>query len=78
MQPQAFFSTTFFSFGENGGDWKFSKRLWIYWLFAIPATALVAVTWLLWLRGIVQKFWARFVEKIRRAKPEKPKEDSPA
>lgn len=46
-QLQAFFSTTFFNFGENG--WIASNRLWIYWVITVPATVVVVIAWYLWL-----------------------------
>lgn len=54
-QLQAFFSTTFFSFGEKG--WKASDRLWIYWVITVPATVVVVIAWNLWLaHSRVQNF----------------------
>jgi hypothetical protein len=54
-QLQAFFSTTFFTVGENG--WKASNRLWIYWVITVPATIVVVIIWNIWLAySRLQKF----------------------
>jgi hypothetical protein len=54
-QLQAFFSTTFFTFGEEG--WQTSNRLWIYWVITVPATVIVVIIWNLWLaHSRVQKY----------------------
>jgi len=54
-QLQAFFSTTFFNFGEN--EWMASDRLWIYWAITVPATIVVVIAWYLWLvHSRVQNF----------------------
>lgn len=45
---QALFSTTFFTFGENG-SWEVSSMLWIYWATTVPATIVIVFlsrTWL--------------------------------
>jgi hypothetical protein len=46
-QLQALFSTTFFTFGENG--WKASHRFWIYWVITVPVTIVVVAVWNIWL-----------------------------
>jgi hypothetical protein len=46
-QLQALFSTTFFTFGDNG--WKASNRFWIYWVIAVPVTIVVVFVWSVWL-----------------------------
>jgi hypothetical protein len=46
-QLQALFSTTFFTFGENG--WMVSHRFWIYWAITVPVTIVVVVVWSIWL-----------------------------
>jgi hypothetical protein len=47
-QLQAFFSTTFFTFGVNG--WEASNRLWIYWVITVPTTIVVVIVWNIWLK----------------------------
>lgn len=47
-QRQALFSTTFFTYGENG-NWEVSDDLWIYWATTVPATVAVVVFWRVWL-----------------------------
>ncbi|KAK2731030.1 hypothetical protein FQN57_003711 [Myotisia sp. PD_48] len=42
----AFFSTTFFTFGEK--EWGVSNKLWIYWGTTVPSTILVAGICVLW------------------------------
>ncbi|OKL61209.1 hypothetical protein UA08_03621 [Talaromyces atroroseus] len=39
----SFFSTTFFTFGEEG--LQASKQMWLYWVVTIPSTLLVVVFW---------------------------------
>jgi hypothetical protein len=46
-QLQAFFSTTFFTFGNDG--WEASNRLWIYWVITVPTTIVVVIVWNIWL-----------------------------
>jgi hypothetical protein len=46
-QLQSFFSTTFFTFGEEG--WIVSNRLWVYWVITVPATIVVVIIWNVWL-----------------------------
>jgi hypothetical protein len=46
---QSFFSTTFFSFGEEG--LQASKQMWLYWVVTIPSTLLVVVFWRLLLHS---------------------------
>ena len=50
----ALFSTTFFNFtpaSDNGPErWVMSQSFWVYWVFAIPLTLMVAGIWLLWHR----------------------------
>ncbi|EHK22089.1 uncharacterized protein TRIVIDRAFT_222470 [Trichoderma virens Gv29-8] len=43
----ALFSTTFFSFAEDG--WQFSNKFWIYWAIVIPLTIFMLFVWW-WLR----------------------------
>ncbi|KAH7559372.1 hypothetical protein BM1_04309 [Bipolaris maydis] len=45
----ALFSTTFFSFEENG--WQFSPMFWIYWVIVIPLTITVVLGWWWWIGG---------------------------
>lgn len=57
---QALFSTTFFSFAENG--WQFSHSFWIYWTVTIPITLAVVFVWWLWLGGsytTIRNKWLR-------------------
>ncbi|KAI5464687.1 hypothetical protein BGZ63DRAFT_378374 [Mariannaea sp. PMI_226] len=46
----AFFSTTFFNFGDDG-KWKVSKSIWIYVVVTIPVTVVSVRLWQLWLSG---------------------------
>ncbi|KAH0536329.1 hypothetical protein FGG08_006783 [Glutinoglossum americanum] len=62
----AFFSTTFFTFGDNSP--KASKQLWVYWAITIPSTLLVIVIWRLWLRGSLNLAWKMFFVRRRLAK----------
>jgi hypothetical protein len=75
MQSQAFFSTTFFAFGDDG--WKSSDQLWLYWVITIVSTILVLVVWSLWLRGKIQPLFAPHAWKrlLERVSPEKSKEN---
>src|SRR5271156_1942463 len=53
-QLQALFSTTFFTFSENG--WQTSHRFWIYWVITVPVTIVVLVLWNIWLaHGQIRK-----------------------
>jgi len=54
----AFFSTNFFDYSDN--DWKISKKLWVYWIITIPATALIILVWRVWLSLPVQSFLEAF------------------
>jgi hypothetical protein len=78
MQSQAFFSTTFFTFSNNG--WESSNQLWLYWVVTILSTLLVLVVWSLWLRGKIQPLFAPHAWKrlMQRISPEKPKENGAA
>ncbi|EED21923.1 conserved hypothetical protein [Talaromyces stipitatus ATCC 10500] len=40
---QSFFSTTFFSFGEDG--LQVSKQMWLYWAVTIPSTLIIMIVW---------------------------------
>jgi len=46
---QALFSTTFFTFNEDNGEWQMSNKLWIYFAVTIPATAAILVVWYFWM-----------------------------
>jgi hypothetical protein len=72
MQSQAFFSTTFFSFGDDG--WKASKQIWVYWVITIPSTLLVLVIWGLWIQYPDQTLltfdsWKKWFKRRGTAKP---------
>lgn len=72
MQSQAFFSTTFFTFGDDG--WKASNRVWIYWAVTIPSTILVLIIWGLWLYGPVLAYfishsWKKLPKRTPRVEP---------
>ncbi|KAK0622373.1 hypothetical protein B0T14DRAFT_563830 [Immersiella caudata] len=41
------FSTTFFSFGDDN-TWQVSRKLWVYWVTAIPSTIVIVLAWGLW------------------------------
>ncbi|KAL2257677.1 hypothetical protein VTK26DRAFT_9320 [Humicola hyalothermophila] len=43
-----FFSTTFFTFAEDG-SWAMNDMHWLYWATTIPATIVVLSAWYLWL-----------------------------
>ena len=60
-QLQSFFSTTFFTYGEEG--WQTSNRLWIYWVITVPATIVVVIIWNIWL---AYGRFRRFREFLRR------------
>lgn len=51
------FSTTFFTFGENG--WEASPRLWIYWAIAAPVTIAILVVYILWV------FFTRLLDFVK-------------
>jgi len=60
-QLQALFSTTFFSFGDNGW-WQASPRQWIYWAITIPVTLLVVAAYNTWL------FYNRIQKYLKKGK----------
>ncbi|KAH9209909.1 hypothetical protein DL95DRAFT_413483 [Leptodontidium sp. 2 PMI_412] len=55
----ALFSTTFFSFTEDG--WQFSHSFWIYWVVVVPLTVAVLVAWWWWLGGSPKTIRARWL-----------------
>ncbi|XP_014553122.1 hypothetical protein COCVIDRAFT_108561 [Bipolaris victoriae FI3] len=55
----ALFSTTFFSFEENG--WQFSPKFWIYWVVVIPLTITVVLGWWRWIGGSYEGLRGRFL-----------------
>ncbi|GAB1310594.1 hypothetical protein MFIFM68171_00804 [Madurella fahalii] len=77
----ALFSTTFFTYGENG-DWEVSGKMWIYWAITLPATIVIVVIWRIWIAesdeimGFLEmcRKWVkvRWKEKARREKKTDP------
>ncbi|EUC40135.1 hypothetical protein COCMIDRAFT_9931 [Bipolaris oryzae ATCC 44560] len=59
----ALFSTTFFSFEENG--WQFSHMFWIYWVVVIPLTITVVLGWWWWIGGTDEVRWERWLHPKR-------------
>ncbi|KAK3987792.1 hypothetical protein QBC44DRAFT_116468 [Cladorrhinum sp. PSN332] len=73
----ALFSTTFFSYGEDGTGWQVSDKMWVYWATTIPATLFIILCWRIWLTwgdtilncfGVVQKWVKSLFQKQK--KPE--------
>jgi hypothetical protein len=70
MSSQALFSTTFFTFDDNG--WKVSKGLWLYWIITIPSTILVLALWRIRLYGLPDfLFLLQWKEVCERTRPVK-------
>lgn len=48
----AVFSMSFFNFtpgtGDQNGSWNVSEKFWLYWVVAIPVTALTIAVWWTW------------------------------
>lgn len=44
----AIFSMSFFDFDPNTAQWKVSKDFWVYWVVAVPITAITASMWKWW------------------------------
>ena len=63
---QALFSTTFFTFGDDG-SWRVSGKLWIYWVVTVPATIIIVVLWWVWLANsdAITRFLLRGVARLR-------------
>jgi len=60
---KALFSTTFFSFTEDG--WQFSHSFWIYWVIVVPLTVVVLISWRLWLSPkTIRATWLRATAQI--------------
>jgi hypothetical protein len=46
---KALFSTTFFTFGDDG--WEVSDKIWLYWAVTVPTTVIVLLIYNLFVRG---------------------------
>ncbi|KAK0734776.1 hypothetical protein B0T26DRAFT_689624 [Lasiosphaeria miniovina] len=74
----ALFSTTFFTFGDDGG-WEVSDKLWIYWATIIPATLGVLIIWGFWLYGPeIRDFLKRHADKFTKGMAKRRKKPAPA
>ena len=59
IEQQALFSMSFFNFSPGATDagdgiWTVSDKIWLYWLVAIPLTAVTMGIWFFW-----QHHWHR-------------------
>jgi hypothetical protein len=59
FSQKAVFSMSFFNFRPATGDqpqaWSVSDKLWIYWMFAIPLTAITVLVWFWWQRATITR-----------------------
>ena len=47
MKSKAYFSTTFFTFGDG---WGGTGKMWVYWVVTIPATIAIILLFQAWVR----------------------------
>lgn len=66
---QSLFSTTFFTFGDNG--WKSSGKFWLYWAVTIPSTVLVVIAYSVFSNDRIRKRF-RWIKRFRPGTTPKP------
>jgi phosphate/sulfate permease len=61
---QAIFSMSFFNFtpksNNEPGRWTMSEKFWVYWVVAVPLTAIAVGCWLAWQRIYTSKAKAQW------------------
>lgn len=64
--------SSFFTLDSQSFQLRVSSDFWIFWAIAIPLTALVILTWVLWIqRTEVSNLWNRLKESWQSARRER-------